>query len=218
MKGCVYLITCSANGKKYVGLHGKPDPQKRWRGHVNDAKGGSKLILHNAIRLYGEENFTIETLCVCSHDALPRLEEYYAEQLGTYIWDPEPGYNMVWCGDKPNLGMKRSSEMCEKLRQANLGKKKSPEACEKMRQASLGKKMSPEACEKMRQANIGKKMSPEAIEKTRQANIGRKMSPEACEKSRQANIGKKRSPETCEKMRQAWILRHEKLRQEKSLR
>ena len=96
MKGCVYLITCSANGKKYVGLHGKPDPQKRWRGHVNDAKGGSKLILHNAIRLYGEENFTIETLCVCSHDALPRLEEYYAEQLERIYGIQSPA--IIWFG------------------------------------------------------------------------------------------------------------------------
>ena len=169
MEGCIYLITCLINGKKYVGQHHMPDPTNRWKQHIYTSKRGSRGALHNAIRLYGEENFKFEVLCVCSLDALGRLEAYYAEQYGTYTWDPDPGYNMAWCGEQFALGMKHTPETKEKLRQAHLGKKMSPETIEKMRQVNLGRKMTPEAIEKNRQAQLGRKHTPEAIEKMRQA-------------------------------------------------
>jgi hypothetical protein len=129
-------------------------------------------MLHNAIRKYGEENFTIETLCVCSHNALPQLEAYYAEQYGTYKWDPEPGYNMCWCGDKPSLGMKHLPETIEKMR-----KNKTPEHVESVRRALSGRKKTPEEIENHRQSLLKyyqanpKKTSPETREKMRQAHL-----------------------------------------------
>lgn len=202
MEGCIYLITCLINGKKYVGQHHKPDPTSRWNAHISRAKKGLAYVLHNAIRLFGEENFKFEVLCVCSHDALGRLEAYYAEQYESYIWDPDPGYNMVWCGEQSTLGMKHTPETIEKIRQAHLGKKMSPETIEKKR-----RKQTPEVIEKRRQALLGKKHTPERIEKVRQANLGKKRSPEAIEKNRQAQLGKKRSPEVIEKIKEAWVRR-----------
>jgi len=205
MDGCIYIITNLANGKKYVGQHCTPDHLARFKGHICSANRGSKLILHKAMRKHGVENFICELLCVVPVEGLANMEGYWAEQYGCYMWDPEPGYNMVWCSKSFNLGVKKSPEANEKNRQAHLGLKHSPEACENMRLAQLGKKISPEAREKMRQAQLGKKKSPEHIEKVRQANLGRKMSPEACEKVRQANLGRKHSPETREKVRLAQL-------------
>lgn len=200
MEGCIYLITCLVNGKKYVGQHGKPTPRERWVEHVYDSTRKT-TPLHRAIKSYGKENFTIETLCIAPLRSLGNLEAYYAEQYGTYKWDPEPGFNLVWCGEEHNRGVPASEETRKKLSAARLGKKKSPEHIEKIRQSNLGKKVSPETREKIRQAKAGATMSPEHIEKLRQLNLGKKV-----------------SPETREKLRQANLRRWEKYRQEKSLR
>lgn len=184
--GCIYLITNLENGKKYVGQHSTTDYLARWKAHLSRAKCGSKYLLHNAIRKYGEEAFKLERLCVCPVDSLTDLEGYYAEQYDSYMW--ESGYNMVWCSKSPHLGLKRTLEACEKMRQANLGRKRSQESIEKSRQGHLGKKRSPEACENIRQAKLGKKQTPEAIEKNRQGKLGKKQTPEHIEKRRQATL------------------------------
>lgn len=185
-EGCIYLITCLVNGKKYVGQHNKPDPKKRFKKHIWSAENNSSHIIHNAIRLYGKDNFKIEILCICSHAALGNMEAYYAEQYGSYIWDPEPGYNMVWCGRHPTLGLKHSPENIEKMKQAWT--KRNPESIEKMKQAILGKKQAPEHIETRRQIHLGRKNTPETIEKMKQAQLGKKLSPESCEKKRQAML------------------------------
>ena len=204
MNGCIYLISCLENNKKYVGQHCKPDPKERWNVHKRSKEN---YPFHNAIRKYGPTGFSWEVLLICPHEKLTEMEGYYAEVFGTYIWDNPGGYNAVWCSDSPNLGIKMSDEQKQKIGQANLGKKHSPEHIEKSRQATLGKKRSPEVIEKMRQAKLGnkyylgKKRSPEIIEIIRQAKLGKKMSSETKEKLCQANLGKKCSPETLEKMR-----------------
>jgi len=204
MNGCIYLVTCLENNKKYVGQHCKPDPKERWNGHKRSKEN---YPFHNAIRKYGPTGFIWEVLLVCPHDKLTEMEGYYAEVFDTYIWDSPGGYNAVWCSESFNLGVKMSNEQKQKLRQAHLGKKHSPETVEKRRQATLGKKRSPEALEKMSQAKLGnkyylgKKRSPETIEKIRQAKLNTHLSQETKEKLRQVNLGKKHSPETLEKMR-----------------
>ena len=168
-----------------MGQHNSIDALKRWDTHCRSKKSSSS-ILHKAIQLYGKENFKIETLCICLHAALGNLEAYYAEQYGSYIWDPEPGYNMIWCGNHPRLGIKTTPETIQKIKQALLGKKHTPEHIEKVRQATLGIKRSLETIEKNRQAKLGKKHTPEHIEKMRQAHLGKKDSLETREKKKQA--------------------------------
>lgn len=207
MTGCIYLITCLENNKKYVGQHCKPDPKKRWSNHKT-AK--DNYIFHNALRKYGIDRFTWEVLLICPVDKLTDMEGYYAEVFESYIWDTPGGYNAILCSESPRLGLKHSPETCEKMRKTNLSKKRSPETCEKIRQSRIGKKLSLETCEKMGKAKVGKKQSQEHIEKLRQIRTGKKHSSESCEKMRQARIGKKRSPETIEKMRQAQQLRRQR--------
>lgn len=185
-KGCIYLITCLVNGKKYVGQYKKSNPKGRWTVHLRNAKDGAPYALHGAIRLYGKENFKIEVLCICSHSVLGNLEAYYAEQYGSYIWDPEPGYNMVWCGKHARLGIKLSDESLERIRQSNIGRKHTPEACYNMGQSKIGRVISTDTREKIGKANSGREQSSESIEKRRQALLGKKPTPEVIEKRRQS--------------------------------
>jgi len=135
--GCIYLITNLVNRKMYVGQYVEPTPDKRWKVHLKSSRNGYGYVLHSAIKKYGAENFIIEVLSICKHEALGRMEAYYAEQYGTYIWDPEPGYNMVWCGDQPRLGISHTIESREKMGRANRGKQISKEQLESMRKPRI---------------------------------------------------------------------------------
>jgi hypothetical protein len=68
-----------------------------------------------------------------------------------------------------------SPDALDKIRKASLGIPKSAETKEKMRQAQLGRNLgipkSAETKEKLRQAQLGRKLSPETIEKIRQAQL-----------------------------------------------
>ena len=138
IRGSVYYIKHKESGKGYVGQHNKPNPIYRWARHGCDANKGSNLPFHRALKKYGCDAFTWEILGIFPYDVLTDMEGYYAEVLGTYIWDYNPGgYNATWCSESPRLGMKSTPETIEKLRQANLGKKLTPETLEKMKQAQI---------------------------------------------------------------------------------
>jgi len=133
--GCIYLIKNTVNDKKYVGQHNRSEPSRRFYMHINAAlKGKNKTcILANAIRKYGADAFTIEILGVFPFDELDTKECYYAELHKTYIWDePNPGYNMIWCGGVgKRRGIKPSEETKAKMSEAHKGKKIHDEAFRK---------------------------------------------------------------------------------------
>jgi group I intron endonuclease len=218
MEGCIYLLTCLHNGKRYVGQHNKPDPKRRWKAHLSDAKLEKHTgnILHNSLRKYGEEGFSWEVLYIGAIESLDLMECYYAEMYESYIWDSPGGYNMVECGGA-NRGYKHSPETKEKLRQNGLNRKHSPESIEKIRQSHTGRKQSQEAKDKVSKANIGKELSLETKEKIRQSKLGTKLSQATIEKVREANIGKKLSLEHIEKIRQAGIQRWQRRKEKKLL-
>jgi group I intron endonuclease len=155
------------NGKKYVGKWHLPTPKKRFALHKSSARRGSKTILHQAFRKHGEENFKCELLCTCPLEACDALEAYFAEQYGCYCWDPEPGYNMVWCGAREMswLGVKHTSEARNNMRNAKLGVALSEEHRNSMRVAQNR----PEVVELKRSKALGRVNTPEQIEKHRQA-------------------------------------------------
>lgn len=197
-KGCIYLITCLPNAKKYVGQHCTTNHIIRWKQHLSSARNGSLDYIHNAIRKYGADNFTVERLCICHLEALGRLEAYYAEQYGCYMWDLAPGYNMVWCGDNFWLGMKHTPATRAKMsalkvsmpleeRKALGDRLQTPEA----RAKALEARLVPEVKEKQRQAALNR--SPETLQKM--SDAAKNMSPEA--RARQVEGGKK--PEAREK-------------------
>ena len=171
--GCIYLIKCIENGKGYIGQYAKPSPTSRWTRHMRDAEKGVNYMLHQAIRKYGVNKFTIETLCICPKESLGNMESYYAEQFETYCWDTPGGYNMVYCGNQPRLNIKNTPEMNSKISKANKGHTKSPETCSKISEAKKGKKFTPEQLEAHHKVHKGKKHSEETIEKLRIASTGR---------------------------------------------
>jgi len=124
--GCIYLITNIHNGKMYVGQHYNSKPERRFYQHCYSAikNTSTTCILANAIRKNGVESFKLETLGVFPVDSLDNMECYYAEQFGTYIWDePNPGYNMIWCGGVGKMrGIKPSQETRNKMSKTRTGK------------------------------------------------------------------------------------------------
>lgn len=90
----VYLITNRVNGKRYVGITSR-GYQERFKEHVSDALNGSKTILHNAIRKYGEENFDAMLLEDNIPDDQAGLKEQYYIKLYNTFYTSHIGYNMT---------------------------------------------------------------------------------------------------------------------------
>jgi len=95
--GRIYLITNKVNGKQYVGQT-KKTIQKRWNSHMCLAKKGSSLALHNAIRKYGKDKFTLECLeeVSGSHVDLMAAE---IRQIALHSSVYPSGYNLTHGGD-----------------------------------------------------------------------------------------------------------------------
>lgn len=131
--GCVYLITNLINNKMYVGQHKNPNPDLRWKTHINNSKReGPKYALHGAMEKFGFKNFTIDVLHRCVRSKLNFYEEYFADLLHTYVWDESPGYNMARCGGQSRLRVPVSDETRRLLSISHIGKKRSPQSLLKL--------------------------------------------------------------------------------------
>lgn len=92
----IYKHTCKTSGKSYIGLT-SASMERRWVQHISDAKTGSNLHFHNAIRLYGVKDWSHEIL----EDGIKTLKEannrelYYIKLYNTF----ENGYNLTIGGD-----------------------------------------------------------------------------------------------------------------------
>lgn len=101
--GLIYKRT-SPSGKYYIGKTAGPE-NIRWTSHVSEAlnpnSSNNCLLLNNAIRKYGRDNFTVEIL----EDNIPSeqladKEAYYIEKYHAYYLDPPyMGYNMTRGGE-----------------------------------------------------------------------------------------------------------------------
>src|SRR5882757_4921354 len=94
----IYLITCSVNGKKYVGQT-RTSVAGRWKQHIADARcvGESrrmKVPLHRAIQKYGPRRFTIATLRECSNQVEANASEVEFINLHQSR-DKDRGYNVM---------------------------------------------------------------------------------------------------------------------------
>jgi group I intron endonuclease len=111
----VYLITNTANGKRYVGLT-RYTLAKRWGEHKGCAAAGKKPTLYAAMRKYGPEAFAIEQVASClSLEHATAVERAVIQSL-------KPEYNMT-NGGEFTLGKRvLSKEAAERIRVAHVGK------------------------------------------------------------------------------------------------
>ena len=95
-----YKIINKINNKLYFGWTNKDPIQKRLEAHIQASKQGS-LLLHNAIRKHGPENFTIELVNTFTNkdDALNDEIRLIAEHNTNHCRTPNGGYNMTDGGE-----------------------------------------------------------------------------------------------------------------------
>ena len=118
----VYLVTNKENGMQYVGQTVRTLEQ-RWNHHVSYALRGKGHYFAHAIKSYGPEQFTVETLHVCeSKEEMDFTEIFYIELLKTRR---PAGYNLT-AGGEGTLGWKPSKEIREHMG-APKGTKHTPE-------------------------------------------------------------------------------------------
>jgi len=126
----VYLVRNRLNGKGYVGVT-KYTLEWRWKEHLSDARCGSKLAFHCAIRKWGVDAFELSIIETLSESAslvdLDVAERRWVKDLDTF---GKNGYNMtpggrVGGGWVKGYVVKQSTR--EKLSLSRRGKKNSLE-------------------------------------------------------------------------------------------
>jgi group I intron endonuclease len=144
----IYIIE-DHRGKLYVGVTSK-NIEERFRIHKTKARTGRKTHLHNSMRKYGLQKFTIIPLDTAStQEKAYELEKEWIKKLGTYEgW----GYNCTRGGDKgptmngqenPQYGKSLSRETRRKLSEAMQGRNlHTEEDRRKMSEAARGAKNS----------------------------------------------------------------------------
>lgn len=135
MRYWVYIHTCKANNKKYVGITTKIKPEYRW------GKNGEGYLYNDhfrsAILKHGWDNFEHEVFEVGSKEEMYRKE---VELISFYHSnDPEYGYNNSTGGEKSGLGCKRSEEARKRIAESKKGKILSEEHKRHIAEAHRGK-------------------------------------------------------------------------------
>lgn len=152
----LYRILCSENGKVYVGYSSK-SAEERFKAHLLNARWKRKTALYDAIRRYGEEAFSVETILQCeTHADACAHEIRLIQELGSLL---PLGYNMTRGGD----GVPLTKEQ----RDAANAKKRgfcSPKQLAANRRRK-GQKASEETRAKLSAARKGRKQRPETVAK-----------------------------------------------------
>lgn len=124
--GIVYLARNTVNGKGYVGQTVQ-SLNDRKMAHQGNARNGSSLPFHLAIRKHGEDTFTWDELGSCQNrDDLNAAEQTHIALLRTR--SPH-GYNLT------NGGGGASLKTAYKISKAHIGKVHSAETRQKLREA-----------------------------------------------------------------------------------
>ena len=127
----IYKVTNKLNGKIYIGKT-KQTLSKRKSAHYKRVMENSPTNFHNALRLYGKDNFIWEILIECDDNIkLNEYEIHFINEYDTY----KNGYNMTEGGDG-GITYKKGDELYNRVKD-KLGKWKNgnpgatPKAIEK---------------------------------------------------------------------------------------
>ena len=179
----VYKITNKINGKVYIGQTIQT-LGRRWKKHVRYSENNSKTAIHNAIRKYGPENFTIEEI-----DGANSLSELnYLETH--YIYKHESlapnGYNLKIGGSNSLY----TDEAKAKMSKSHTGKKLSKEHRNNISKSVIKFfKENPETANKVRE--IASKTLTKYMSKNPHPKKGKKLSKESRERISQSKMGDK---------------------------
>lgn len=128
-QSAVYVITCAATGKFYVGS--SVDVSKRLGRHRDDLRSGNHHSKHlqRAWDLYGEQSFRFDIVEHVGPDDLRAVEQEWIDRCRSA--DRGHGYNMYPNARGPT-GYTVSSEARKKMSEAHKGRKLPPEQTAKM--------------------------------------------------------------------------------------
>lgn len=101
MKCVTYKIVNKINQKCYIGWTNKNPISKRLKSHIDSAKRGSNVLLHNAMRKYGFNNFDIYTINEfhLKENALKNEIKLIAKNKTNHCRYPGIGYNLTDGGE-----------------------------------------------------------------------------------------------------------------------
>lgn len=94
--GVIYAITNLINSKQYVGLT-TTSLEERWDRHLEQVSRKEASLIHKAIALFGEENFTLEQIAHASSIKELRVKE--REWIQTLNTMTPNGYNVTLSGE-----------------------------------------------------------------------------------------------------------------------
>lgn len=217
----VYCLT-SPSGKRYVGITAR-GAKRRLTEHARDARRGSPLPLHRAIRKHGVATFQLSLLERMSTEAgAHRAERLWIAELGTF----GAGYNST-AGGEGMLGHRHTPGARAKITAAGigrpsgmLGKRQTPEAraliaaAQTGRPATRGRTGVPASPESRAKASAAwtPEMRAAMSSRMRERQLGHSPSLETREKMRQAKLGRTLSKETRDRMSAAQFARSAKVK------
>lgn len=94
MTGFIYLIQNDINGKQYVGQTAQ-SIEERFSKHIKTANSGDGFALHQAIRKYRVQHFSIKLIEEVDFNKLDEREQYWIKHYDTYL----NGYNETIGGE-----------------------------------------------------------------------------------------------------------------------
>jgi group I intron endonuclease len=202
----IYKVTNRINGKVYIGKTVRT-ADVRWAQHVSDARCGSALLFHLAIRKHGETSFQLEVMHSTEDpDELNRLECAAIKHHRSFKRDS--GYNLTLGGEgaasgelNPMFGKTHTAEVKQQLRNLKLGTTHSEATKAKISEANRGRRnrffgkthisdIALAGCRKGGLSHLGKCRSLLTKEKISQALKGYKKSQAHCDAISAAKKGK----------------------------
>lgn len=166
----VYKAT-APSGRSYIGVTSESLKRRRW-GHEHDARKGSHLPFHKALRKYGDAIRWEVLVDGVSFAEANRLE---IEAIVAHGTRTPKGYN-VSVGGGGNRGHVRSRAAIEATAAKMRGRTRSPESVARSAAGLRGHKHTPEARKNMSLAHLGQTPPRRALERALEANT--KMHPQ----------------------------------------
>lgn len=217
--GTIYKITCTENGKIYVGSTNR-SPVQRMKEHFQRLRkqSHSNAILKAAWCKYGEDSFIFDVIEECDDSILTEREDHYIRLLNSLAPN---GFNCQMA-DRPEMTELTRSKMSKsKIGELNsfYGKKHSDVSRSRMSDSLKGKPLSDEHKASIRSSMSGdknpfhgKSHSDETRKKISEKGRARRTSAETRTKQSQALKGRLIDETTRERMAAAARIRWEKVR------